>query len=387
MDEVYDREKLYEEIWREPVTTVAKRYGVSDVALHKACKRLNVPMPPRGYWAKVQAGQTLEKTPLHKADGPKIIIRHIAQKSVVDASTTEVPERFSFLPEEEKAKAIQVCDSVEVQEKLLKPHLLIKQDKELRVDKRRKEREAELSYGWERPRYGYEYWQEFDKKLLCLAIQKDEFHRAYCFLNAIFHAIEDLGGSVRQNESNGQTEIRLMGDPISIKLRSKDGNFSFMIDDYSAPRKNWNDGKTRNLESLVGDIVEGIYECANILKVRREEEEREAERRRIEETQRLERARKQEAEYAHYQKLENSAMDWQRARTIEAYIVDMEKQAQNEQDESRKAEMLEYIAWAKEKVKWVDPLIAQEDPILGKRKYEKPDGEKVKLESTRHTYW
>lgn len=386
MDEVYDREKLYEEIWREPVTTVAKRYGVSDVALHKACKRLNVPMPPRGYWAKVQAGQALEKTPLHKTDGPKTIIRHIAE-AVVDASTAEAPERFSFLPEEERAKAIQICDAVEVQEKLLKPHLLIKQDKELRVDKRRKEREAELSYGWERPRYGYEYWQEFDKKLLCLAIQKDEFHRAYCFLNAIFHAIEDLGGSVKQNESNGQTEIRMMRDPVSIKLRSKDGNFSFMIDDYHAPRKNWRDGKTRNLESLVGDIVEGIYECANILKVRREEEERAAERRRIEEAQRLERARKQEAEHARYQKLENSAMDWQRARTIEAYIVDMEKHAQNEQDESRKAEMLEYIAWAKEKVKWVDPLIAQEDPILGKRKYEKLDGEKVKLESTRHTYW
>lgn len=386
MDEVYDREKLYEEIWREPVTTVAKRYGVSDVALHKACKRLNVPMPPRGYWAKVQAGQALEKTPLHKTDGPKTIIRHIAE-AVVDASTAEAPERFSFLPEEERAKAIQICDAVEVQEKLLKPHLLIKQDKELRVDKRRKEREAELSYGWERPRYGYEYWQEFDKKLLCLAIPKDEFHRAYCFLNAIFHAIEDLGGSVKQNESNGQTEIRMMRDPVSIKLRSKDGNFSFMIDDYHAPRKNWRDGKTRNLESLVGDIVEGIYECANILKVRREEEERAAERRRIEEAQRLERARKQEAEHARYQKLENSAMDWQRARTIEAYIVDMEKHAQNEQDESRKAEMLEYIAWAKEKVKWVDPLIAQEDPILGKRKYEKLDGEKVKLESTRHTYW
>ncbi|MEN6520934.1 MAG: hypothetical protein ABFD46_07270 [Armatimonadota bacterium] len=148
MDEVYDREKLYEEIWREPVTTVAKRYGVSDVALHKACKRLNVPMPPRGYWAKVQAGQALEKTPLHKTDGPKTIIRHIAPKSAVDASTTEAPERFSFLSEEERATVIEICDAVKVQEKLLKPHPLIKQDKELRVDKRRKEREAELSLDW-----------------------------------------------------------------------------------------------------------------------------------------------------------------------------------------------------------------------------------------------
>ena len=30
---VYKREVLYEEVWAEPVSTVAKRYGVSDVAL------------------------------------------------------------------------------------------------------------------------------------------------------------------------------------------------------------------------------------------------------------------------------------------------------------------------------------------------------------------
>lgn len=52
----YDREKLYKEVWKEPVSTVAQRYGVSDTALAKACRRLNVPLPPRGYWTKVKAG-------------------------------------------------------------------------------------------------------------------------------------------------------------------------------------------------------------------------------------------------------------------------------------------------------------------------------------------
>src|SRR5471032_2560736 len=40
----YERAKLYEEIWEEPVTTVAKRNGVSDVALRKICKQLAVPL-------------------------------------------------------------------------------------------------------------------------------------------------------------------------------------------------------------------------------------------------------------------------------------------------------------------------------------------------------
>jgi len=29
--EIYEREKLYEEVWKEPVLVVAKRYGVMDV--------------------------------------------------------------------------------------------------------------------------------------------------------------------------------------------------------------------------------------------------------------------------------------------------------------------------------------------------------------------
>ncbi len=52
----YDRVKLYEEVWKEPVSVVAKRYGVSDTALAKVCRRLDIPLPPRGYWAKVHAG-------------------------------------------------------------------------------------------------------------------------------------------------------------------------------------------------------------------------------------------------------------------------------------------------------------------------------------------
>lgn len=48
----YDREQLYQEIWAEPVRDVAKRYGVSDVYLARICRKLSVPLPGRGYWAK-----------------------------------------------------------------------------------------------------------------------------------------------------------------------------------------------------------------------------------------------------------------------------------------------------------------------------------------------
>ncbi|MFX4263145.1 hypothetical protein ACOBQJ_13235 [Pelotomaculum propionicicum] len=54
---------LYEEVWSEPVTTVAERYGVSDNGLRKRCKALNIPLPPVGYWAKVRAGKPVADRP------------------------------------------------------------------------------------------------------------------------------------------------------------------------------------------------------------------------------------------------------------------------------------------------------------------------------------
>jgi hypothetical protein len=57
------RDALYEEVWSDPVTVVALRYGLSDVGLIKICKRMSVPVPTRGYWAKLKSGQVVGKTP------------------------------------------------------------------------------------------------------------------------------------------------------------------------------------------------------------------------------------------------------------------------------------------------------------------------------------
>lgn len=46
------------------MTTVAKRYGVSGSFLARVCTWLNVPRPPRGYWARIAAGYTVSQPPL-----------------------------------------------------------------------------------------------------------------------------------------------------------------------------------------------------------------------------------------------------------------------------------------------------------------------------------
>lgn len=57
------RTTLYEEVWAEPMTAVAKKYDMSDSGLRKRCKTLNVPLPPSGYWAKVKAGKPVSERP------------------------------------------------------------------------------------------------------------------------------------------------------------------------------------------------------------------------------------------------------------------------------------------------------------------------------------
>lgn len=72
-----ERESLYNEVWKEPVTEVAKRYEISDVALRKRCIKLGIPLPPSGYWARVRAGQKVPKTPLPKVTGElKKVVRN-----------------------------------------------------------------------------------------------------------------------------------------------------------------------------------------------------------------------------------------------------------------------------------------------------------------------
>lgn len=60
----FDRQELYGLVWAEPMKGLAARFKISDVGFAKACRRVEIPVPERGYWAKVQAGKTVIKRPL-----------------------------------------------------------------------------------------------------------------------------------------------------------------------------------------------------------------------------------------------------------------------------------------------------------------------------------
>jgi hypothetical protein len=47
-----------------PINALAKTLQVSDVCLATTCRLSHIPLPPRGYRAKLYAGQVVGKTPL-----------------------------------------------------------------------------------------------------------------------------------------------------------------------------------------------------------------------------------------------------------------------------------------------------------------------------------
>jgi hypothetical protein len=64
---VFTREQLYELVWSKPMTHLAKEFAISDVALHKICRKHGIPNPPLGWWAKKAAGKKVKQTPLPEA--------------------------------------------------------------------------------------------------------------------------------------------------------------------------------------------------------------------------------------------------------------------------------------------------------------------------------
>jgi hypothetical protein len=64
MGYLFARQQLYELVWSEPMTTLASSLCLSGVGLAKACRRGDIPVPPRGYWARLSAGQRVARTPL-----------------------------------------------------------------------------------------------------------------------------------------------------------------------------------------------------------------------------------------------------------------------------------------------------------------------------------
>ncbi len=59
-----DRAELFERVWSLPVSRLAEEWGITGTGLKKVCRRVQIPVPPRGYWAKLKAGHRVKRPSL-----------------------------------------------------------------------------------------------------------------------------------------------------------------------------------------------------------------------------------------------------------------------------------------------------------------------------------
>ena len=104
------RSQLYELVWSKPVRDLAAEFGISDVALAKRCRALKIPVPPRGYWARVAAGQKPRRPPLP----PFSVRKHEPRPSYVTthaADGTEATEPAVNFDPQRSTATITVSDA------------------------------------------------------------------------------------------------------------------------------------------------------------------------------------------------------------------------------------------------------------------------------------
>jgi hypothetical protein len=101
--EVWNRDELYAAVWEEPLIKVAPKYGVSAVMIGKVCRKLKVPLPGRGYWARMQFGHPPKREPLPVAKDLPVIQRF--------KTTTGQPENPSPTgPEPSDAEYLRIIE-------------------------------------------------------------------------------------------------------------------------------------------------------------------------------------------------------------------------------------------------------------------------------------
>lgn len=381
----YDRNKLYDEVWNEAVDKVAKRYGVSGVALAKTCRKLKVPLPGRGYWAKHKVGKAPKRPPLPSMkDPPRIYRQGRAEKQSNQAETPEEPRRLrpevfrdaKRLVEEEKLPESRIT----VPSTMDSYHPMV----EILTPRRRKKRQA-ITERWH---YYLRQPNETVPGLLNVEVSDEHFDRAARIMSAFIEAMESRGYTVEaeyQGQRRNTSFAVIMEKRVPFRLREHTkrreptkeekaktsylryvdeptGWFTFQLTDHhsSSPRSQWRDTKTRRLEDYLNDIIaamimDAVYQIewqAAVEQRKKEYENAEARRRR----ERFEQLK----EVARERKLELRMERWEHFRRRRAYVdaVKAETARRKEQGEDTS----ETDIW----VRWAEEYLAKQNPMTKK---------------------
>jgi hypothetical protein len=376
----FEREKLYEEVWSEPMVALAKRYQISDVGLRKICKRLGVPLPSVGHWARVQAGNAVDRPPLPKHKGET---EYCSRRLVEDQPSQAEPEpaeviqqkAYEALPEHH----ICVADSLEGAHRFV------------RVTEKGF-RKAFVDYN------NIITWPRGDC-VLDIAVSLEYQQRALLLMDALLKGLITRGHKVyaellqRQGyQDRKYIYIEVLGERLALRLSEKTrredrpltqeelqkkrherdfrpehpwiyfptGLFTLTIlgeDRYD--RRKISDRKSgKRLEDDLNGLIVAIVEEA--VRQRRQRQVAQENKLRIQQEikEHWERQRLRDAQLERLKRIEKEASEWERAERLRTFAKAYEARAvECGHDLTQASDISELIAWMRDKADWLDPMI------------------------------
>lgn len=419
---IYHRDILYDEVWKVPMSTLCKKYSVSDVALRKVCKSMNIPTPLAGYWAKVYAGKDVEKLPLpplpkNSEMSTKKGVRNYQTSSQKYYQQFEAPvnsdsspqQALCFLTDEEREAVFDQAEKIELPALNSKAKPQIVSYKPIIKEWKSKDRRDKFA---QRSLSSIPSYQRRDIPFLAEFVSQDSLPRIFRLLGALISAIEANGGYVSDDLrfwvrdenvhieiTESQTKIdhvytkeeqrairkyeedkrkgRYAYEPTNI--RKYDYIFNGRLTLRVSGSALFRDSESRKLEDRIDEIFIAMYEESENVRIHRiAYEKKQAEL--AAEEERKEKAKEvYNEEVKKLASLVNSADDFAIATKIRNYIGALKASTNLTEEE------LEYIKWAEKKADWFDPTLHFEDEVFGKRKHgQSAESKEVK---TRYRYW
>ena len=365
------RKELYDLVWSEPMTTVCKRFGLTDNGLRKHCKAMNIPTPPVGYWAKLQYGQKVEKIPLPKD--------YEGKKQNVDFREVNPNERVELVQKENKQKQLEEELSIDNADYYIVPevlyakeNLIIDTKEKLRLSK---ETSSDNYYLKKSP------YKSKIKETLDIYVSDASIDRSLSIFSTIIKALRHRGHDIKIDKENTYAIVKEEEFRINIAERKKkdsnsDNPYSYKFcgelqcNIFYIAYDNWRQKSTKvfqdtahtRLEDKIASIIAFMEVKAEEMKEGRLEEERRRIKKEEEERKRKEFEEKRKAELKEFQSLFRMSGRLYKANIIRDYIRTYEEFLQENKIENE--EIIKKIAWAKEKADWLDPFISKEDEYL-----------------------
>lgn len=367
------RNQLYDMVWAKPLSVLATEFSISGNGLKKICAKYSVPVPQRGYWAKIAAGKPASKIKLPPRDpaGPRLweLGRTAAWGWPVDPEK-ELAEPEPPIPEfDEPLEAVK--KRIRAGLRLVRPsasldlaHPAIRELLEQDAKRVAKGKEYNSTASWYQPRFG----SPFETRRLKL-------------LNSILMGVATFGGkgSIR-GEAGRDVSIRIRESWVELSAdhpaakadwrgewsvwEGKADKFRIAIKGGDPTSEVWADEPGRKLEKQLTEIVVAVVLCAErrlregsirhheaILK--RREEMRGEVRRRHEAAVAAEEKRLDDERHRRERHLFRLARNLRRADEIREFV----RSAQSRMQLGSK-EFDAWVAWANEIADKLDPLAA-----------------------------